>query len=147
VKLSSAAKGLLKGIVVFSVPSMILGAVVVALIEFTPNTEIFNYVIGVAIGAVAAAVKIVLLEKNLDKALEKQAQAAAALMGAGYVLRFLLTGAALFAAVFFFGLFGIIGSFVGTMSIMAATYNISRLEKKNKSTKNPTERSDSIDGF
>jgi hypothetical protein len=132
VKLSDTTKVLLKGIAVFSALGMVLGAVVVLFIEIFPNAEILNYVVGVAIGAVAAAIKVVLLESALDRALARGSQTAAMFMVGGYLLRFIVTGGALIASVLLFEFFGLIGSFVGTMSLMASAYNINRLERKSK---------------
>ncbi|MCL2752830.1 MAG: hypothetical protein FWE44_01620 [Defluviitaleaceae bacterium] len=145
VDLSRETKGFLKGILVFSVLGLVIGFFVVPstidtrsyfqIIRF--DIPFFNlpanisYAIGVAVGAIMAAIKCLLLERAVNKALKMENKQRASLyMRAGYMPRFLLTGLALFASVFFLGFFGIIGAIIGTMSLTLSAYIVGVFERK-----------------
>ena len=135
--LSRETKGFLKGILILSAIGMVAGFFLVP--STTAQTSLFqitsleipvfnmpsnvNYVIGVALGALMAGAKCLLLEKAVNKALKMEnKQKATVYMHAGYLPRFLITGIALFASVVFLGFFGILGAFVGTMSLTISAY-------------------------
>ena len=153
--LSPEAKGLLKGIPIFSAIGAVIGfflapSTVVqttGIIDFSAYHQLpanINYVLGVAIGAVVAIIKILLLELSVEKAMKKgNAQHAAIYMRLAFMPRFLFTVAALVVSIIFLGLFGIIGVLVGSTSATISAYIIKFLIKRDKKsaaskeTKNP----------
>jgi len=114
--LSSTTKSILIGIPVFSALGAVIGAFIV------PSAFVFNFLGGVAIGAVVSALKVLLLERAVNKAVEMDAQKASIYMTAGYLPRYALTGLGIFASWFFLGLFGIIGAVVGAMALTISAY-------------------------
>ncbi|MCL2575164.1 MAG: hypothetical protein FWE33_01905 [Defluviitaleaceae bacterium] len=145
--LSRETKGFLKGILIFSALGAVIGFFVVPSavdarnyfqiiqfdIPFFRLPSNISYVIGVVVGAVMAAVKCLLLEVAVNKALKMESkQKASMYMRAGYLPRFLLTGLALFASVIFIGFFGIIGALIGTMSLTLSAYIVGLFERRNR---------------
>lgn len=122
-KLSSTAKGIIKGIAVLSVVGFAIG------VFFVPN--IVFYGLGIVIGVVVSVLKVILLERAVDKVIgsedKKQAQNT---MRMGYMSRYLLTGLAMFATVFFMGLSGLMGVFVATLSLTISAYLVKFFGKK-----------------
>jgi len=140
VSLSSEAKGLLKGIPIFSALGAIMGFIFVPSVldasqRFFHLQMNINFIIGVAIGAILSIAKVFLLEKIVDKALAQGDQQKAKIyLHLTYVPRLLFTVTTLFISVYFFGLFGILGALVGNVSLTLSAYLIKLMNYK-KSTK------------
>ena len=148
--LSSEAKGLLKGIPIFSALGAAIGFVFVpSTVDVTTFANVFqlqmniNFVIGLAIGAVLSALKVIILEKTVDKALSHEnAVKAKMYMHLTYIPRFLFTVATLAISVVFFGLFGILGALVGNISLTLSAYLIKVISHKKSGKDNLKERSE-----
>jgi len=136
--LSPEAKGLLKGIPIISVIGAVIGFFAVPSVVDTSNGFFdlpmnINFVIGVAIGALLSAVKVVFVEKAVDKALSQgSAQKATLYMHLTYIPRLLFTVATLAISVYFFGIFGILGAVVGNVSLTISAYLIKFLNRKSR---------------
>ena len=145
--LSRETKGFLKGILILSALGLVIGFFLVP--STTVQTSLFqitsieipifrfpsnvNYAIGVFLGALMSAIKCLLLERAVNKAIKMESkQKAQIYMNVGYLPRFLITGSALFASVFFLGFFGILGAFVGTMSLTISAYIVGLSESRAK---------------
>ncbi|MCL2621242.1 MAG: hypothetical protein FWD97_09955 [Defluviitaleaceae bacterium] len=153
--LSTEGKSLLKGILIFSVVGIIVGFFLVPSSTAMVTTSVIDlpfelfmsnrlgFVLGVVLAALMSAVKVILLEKSVNKAMKMDDATKASLyMGAGYLPRMLLTVVVLAASVIFLGLFGIFGALVGTISLSVSAYMIKFFERRNKSNKSPKERSE-----
>jgi len=90
-----------------------------------------NFIIGVGIGSLLSAAKVLVLEKIVDKALShSDAQKAKIYMHLSYMPRLLFTAGTLFLSVYFFGMFGILGAVVGNLSLTLSAYLIKFLNHK-----------------
>ncbi|MCL2855650.1 MAG: hypothetical protein FWE21_08530 [Defluviitaleaceae bacterium] len=148
--LSTEGKILLKGVLIISAASALVGLFLVPA-QTIRTTNVFgwemalqlqvhnriSFALGVALAALVSIIKIFMLERTANKAMEMDASKASIYMGASYLPRMVLTGVALVASVIFLGIFGIFGALVGTMSLTVSVYISKMLEsrKSNKKTK------------
>lgn len=80
------------------------------------------YALGLLLGCLLSAAKVILLEKSIGRSVDmegKTARGYASLMAA---LRYLLTIAVLLLVFFFRDVFGLFGAIIGLLSLQAAAY-------------------------
>jgi hypothetical protein len=145
VGLSNEAKGLLKGILIFSIPAAIIGFFLVPInpvnvasifgSPFTPPAPRISFLLGMGIGVLMSMLKVILTELSLKKALSQDVKHAALGIGIGILPRLLLTVAALFASAYFLSLFGIIGAVIAGTSLTVSAYLIKYLQRKKAKSK------------
>jgi len=143
--LSTEGKSLLKGVLILSVASALVGLFVVPAQGLATSNVLgwdlelqlqvhnrINFALGVALAAVASVIKVFMLEKSINKAMNMDASKAHVYMSVSYLPRMILTGVALVASAIFFGIFGIFGALAGTLSLTISVYIIRTLENRNK---------------
>lgn len=89
-----------------------------------------HYALGLMTGCLLSEVKVVLLEKSIDRSADMNggvAQGYASLMA---ILRYVLTVAVLLLVFFFREVFGLIGTITGILSLQAAAYITGHIVKK-----------------
>ena len=84
------------------------------------------YTAGIMLGCIHSMIKIVLLEKSINRSLdigasgEHEAKRASSVAYLHYVGRLVLTGAVFALAIIFPGIFGLFGAIIGVLSLQAA---------------------------
>jgi len=82
-----------------------------------------QYAIGMLLGVVVSIAKLALLERSINKAMNKDSKSAAAgTMRIGYASRYVLTAIVLLCGLFLMDFYGFVGAFVGTMTLTVAAY-------------------------
>ena len=122
-KISDTGIALLKGVFVICALGAVVGLFFVA--------DSLMYVGGVAIGGLISALKIILLERSVNRVLELDAKDAKSIMRKGSMSRYLLTGLALFLSIHFLGTSGFIGAIVGILSMQFSAF-VAHFYIKNK---------------
>jgi len=122
-KLSGTSKNLMIGVVLFCAIGLAVG------VFFAPRLGF--YTAGVVLGCVMSLVKIFLLERAVNKAIKTEDSAKAAnAMRLGYMSRYLITAAVLFAAAFTMQLSGLVGTLVGAVALTLSAYGAKLFPKK-----------------
>lgn len=80
------------------------------------------YVSGLLVGCLLSAVKVILLEKTLDRSADMESGMAKGYASLMAILRYALTIGVLLLVVFFRGVFGLFGIIIGILSLQAAAY-------------------------
>lgn len=91
------------------------------------------YALGLLLGCILSAVKVVLLEKALDRSVDmegKTAQGYASLMAA---LRYMLTIGVFLLVFFFRDVFGLFGAIIGVLSLQISAYITGHIINKRSS--------------
>jgi len=113
--ISGITIGMIKGTIVISAVGIAVG------VFFVPH--VLFYVIGVVLGAAVSVLKIVLLERSINKALSVEDKTHASnIVRIGYMPRYILTASAMLGSWFLMGLSGFIGFFVGTLAMSFSAY-------------------------
>ena len=129
--MSNEAKGMLRGTVVISAVGLIAGILIILLVSdvFQTRGAVF-YAGGIILGTLASLLRIVLLERSVNKALSTGDKASANnAMRIGYIYRYFLMGIALlggwFLGYFFeMGAYGFIGASVGILAMAISAYTV-----------------------
>lgn len=99
-----------------------------------------TFIFGILYGAIFSALKVILLEKTLNKAVDMSAQKATNYIRIHYVLRYFLTFAILGIAVYRSDIMDIYGVIIGFLVLRPAIYLVNsknnRLEKRLQYEKN-----------
>ncbi|MCL2236154.1 MAG: hypothetical protein FWB98_06925 [Defluviitaleaceae bacterium] len=143
--LSTEGKSLLKGVLILSVASALVGLFVVPAqglatdnvlgLDLNLQLQVHNrisFALGVLLAAIASVVKVLMLERSINKAMDMEANKAHIYMSVSYLPRMILTGAVLVASAIFFGIFGIFGALAGTLSLTISVYIVRMFENRNK---------------
>lgn len=140
-KLSKTAQIMLTADVAVCFVLMILGLLVINLIYRFEGS--LPYAAGIMIGCIHSLIKIVLLEKSINRTLdisangEHEAKKASGIAYLHYVGRFVLTGAVFALVIIFPSIFGLFGAIIGVLSLQAAAIaaNIILQKKEAKNNK------------
>lgn len=92
-----------------------------------------QYALGLLMGCLLSAAKVVLLEKSLDRSVDMEGKTAQGYANLMAVLRYLLTVAVLLLVFFFRDVFGLFGAIVGILSLQVAAYITGHIIKKRSS--------------
>lgn len=135
--LSETSKIMLKWVVILIFASCLLGAGVLMIIKHTDI--IFQYAAGVLLGGVFSALKLVLMEKSINKSTEMQSARSSGYAAAQYILRYFLTIGVLVFAMFMKNIFNFFGVIIGILllqfSAYFATYEIKKKDKNKQAEK------------
>lgn len=88
------------------------------------------YALGLLLGCLLSAIKVVLLEKSLGSAVEREQGAARGYAGLMYMLRYLLTAAVLVLAFLYRDILGPVGAIIGVLSLQISAYIAGWIMKK-----------------
>ena len=119
IKISDTAKQMIKNMIFVSLVALIL---ICFLKTFLP------YIFGLTIGTFLAIVKLILMEQAIDKSLNMSPKTAEKYIYAQYMLRYILTGLALFFVIKNRSI-STIGFLIGLCSLQISAY-ITGLKKK-----------------
>lgn len=97
-----------------------LGLLIIFLIY--PFERPFPYAMGLLLGCGLSAVKVVLMERSLEKTVEMDGKTAKTTGSLHSLARYLLTIAVLLAVVFCKGFFGLVGTIAGVLTLQIAAY-------------------------
>ncbi|MCL2573262.1 MAG: ATP synthase subunit I [Defluviitaleaceae bacterium] len=124
--ISPTTKGIMLGTLVFSAIGLAIG------MFFVPDPLFFA--IGVVIGAAMSVLKTFMLDRAVSRLLQAgpdDVKSAKNFVQLGYMSRYLLTGAVLVGAFLLLDLWGLVGTFVGTLAMTLAAVS-ARLFIKNE---------------
>lgn len=93
------------------------------------------YALGLLLGCLLSAVKVVLLERALDRSMDMEGAPAKGYASLMAVLRYLLTIFALLPVFFFRDVFGLSGVIIGILSLQAAAYITGHIMKPEQDLK------------
>ena len=113
--ISATTKGIMLGTLIFSAIGLAIGV-------FLVPDPVF-YAIGVGLGTAMSILKTFLLERAINKLTQAgpdDVKAAQNAMRLGYMSRYLMTAGVLVGAVLLLDLWGLIGTFVGTVAMTLA---------------------------
>lgn len=91
-----------------------------------PFEGMFQYGMGLLLGGACSVVKIILMQKSLEKTLDMEANAAETRGKLHVALRYFFTVGAVVPAILFRDIFGVVGLIVGLLSLQAAALIASR---------------------
>lgn len=116
-KLSNLAKGMIRTILIVAL-ICIVGSIV-----YYRSLACFPFILGVVIGSAVSIIKVLLLERAVDKALSMEQMHAGNYVAIQYMLRLLLSGAVLVlgAVVPQISLWGVVA---GILAFQLATYSL-----------------------
>lgn len=130
--LSETSKIMLKWLLIFIFAAWLLGSGVLIIIQ--KADIILQYILGVLLGGVFSALKLVLMERSLSKSADMQSVRSSGYAAAHYVLRYLLTVGVLVLAMIMRNTFNFFGVIIGILllqfSAYLATYEIKKKDRQ-----------------
>lgn len=127
-KISATTKGIMLGTLIFSAIGLAVGVFLV------PHPLFYS--IGVVLGCAMSILKTFLLERAVDKLMQAgsdDVKSAQNFIRLGYTSRYLLTGVVLVGAFLLMDLWGLVGTFVGTLAMTLAVFSAKIFVKENGS--------------
>ena len=127
--LSDTCKKLIRNTIVCAVTFYILGMIATYFGFFTDSY--FHFTVGMLFGSVFTVLKIMLLEKAVQKAVNMSPQDSSNYMRLNYMNRYFLTAIVVVIAIFVNHI-GLIGTLLGLFTMTPATFITGKLEKDKK---------------
>ena len=138
--LSETARIMMAAVLVICFALLVLGLVVINILYQFFDIQLeknLPFITGMVFGCLHSVIKVVLMEKSLDKIATAEKESAKAVGILLYMGRMVLTIAVLALAVLFRDIFGWVGTIAGVLSLQLSAYAANivliRREKKNKS--------------
>ncbi len=127
-KISDTAKQLLITMLILTVCAFVIGLFFISRL----NISAFSYGLGLLVGFLFSALKLILTERSLNKSVEMDKQNAQSYARAQYMARYFLTllvlvGAALIKSI------SLLGAIIGVLIVQPAAFIVGIMENRRKS--------------